>query len=955
MRRAVLAVVLALMLVAAAGPASPASAAEPAISSVHVPGLERSVRVRTDGSGIPHIFAVTDRSAMFMLGYLHARDRFFQMDLLRRQFDGTLAELVGEGALASDVQLRTLGLRRAAEASLPTLSETTQAWLSAYADGVNAYLAQNPLPPEYGALELTSARPWTPVDSVTIGKGLAFGLSFDLSDIDFTQALLTFQGVGTMVGFDGTALFSEDTYRSAPFDPTTSLPIADAEPSTTASAAPAYLRQAAKLARAYRNRAEKVPALARALRPERDRQGSNWWVVSGDKTVSGSPILANDPHLALDNPSIFYEAGIRIDPRAGRPAMNAFGVTFPGVPGIVLGCNPWICWGATVNPMDVTDVYLEELAIDPGSGLPVGTRFEDTVEPLQIIPQTFRVNQIGDDQADDLVVAPVGPTEGGVTLVVPRRNHGPIVQVDLSDPANPTALSIQYTGWGATRELDAFQMFNRSRNLNEFRDAVQYFDVGSQNFGYADVAGNIAYFTSAEMPLREDLQLQNAPDGGVPPWIIRDGTHQLHHEWLADDAPGPTQSLPYQILPADEMPHTVNPVQGFVLSANNDPVGTTVDNNPLNQLRPGGGLYYLNVGYASGFRAGRIRRLIEGALADDGKLTRDQIAAFQSNNQLLDAEVLVPYIVQAFDRAGEAGALPALAALRDDPDVDEAVTRLAAWDFSTPTGIAEGYDPGDDPEALQPPGATEIADSVAATIYSVWRGQAVQRVIDDTLARVGLDGLEPGSSIAMADLRHLLDTFDQTQGMGASGLSFFVHPGAQDPADARDLILLESLRSALDLLASDDFAPAFDHSTNQDDYRWGKLHRIVFDHPLGGPFSLPPSGGFSSVAPDLPGIAKAGGFGSVDAASHSARADGLNELMFGSGPARRFVGTMSPTGPVPMEVIPGGESGVPGSPFFGSQLGLWLTDRYHPFPYRPNDVVDASVRYEVFTPQNGGS
>ncbi len=958
MRRAAVATVLALILAAVAA-LPPTAAAEPTISTVRVPGLDRSVRVRTDADGVPHIFAVTDRDALFMLGYLHARDRFFQMDLLRRQFDGTLAELLGDGALASDIQLRTLGLRRAAEASLPTLSETTQLWLAAYADGVNAYLATNPLPPEYGALELTSARPWEPADSVTIGKGLAFGLSFDLSDIAYTEALLSFQGVGAVAGFDGTALFSEDTYRSAPFDPTTSLPTDAPAPGRRTNALPAYLQRAAALATAYKRRAEAVPMLARALQPQRDRQGSNWWVVSGDKTVSGAPILANDPHLSLSSPSVFYEAGIRIDPRAGRAAMNAFGVTFPGVPGVVLGCNPWICWGATTNPMDVTDVYLEELALDPQSGLPVGTRFEDTVEPLQVIPQTFRVNQIGDQQPDDLVVAPVGPMDGGVTLVVPRRNHGPIVQVSTTSSTTGTlhgaGLSVQYTGWGATRELDAFQMWNRARNLDDFRDGLQYFDVGSQNWAYADVAGNIAYFTSAEMPLREDLQLLQAPAGGVPPWLIRDGTHQLAHEWLADDDPGPGQSLPYQILPAAEMPHVVNPPAGFVLSANNDPVGTTIDNNPLNQLRPGGGLFYLNQGYAGGFRAGRIRRLIEDALSGGGKLTREQIASFQSNNQLLDAEVLVPYLVQAYSNASAADALPALAAFRSDPEVDEAVTRLALWDHSTPTGITQGFDPGDPPTALPAPSVGEIADSVAATIYSVWRGQVVQRVIDGTLARVGLDSFPPGSSVAMAALRHHLDTFPRNQGVGASGLPFFVHQGARDPADARDLILLESLRSALDLLASDTFAPAFDHSTNQDDYRWGKLHRIVFDHPLGGPFSLPSGGGFSPVGPDLPGVAKAGGFGSVDAASHSARADDLNEFMFGSGPARRFVGEMSSSGPIPMEVIPGGESGVPGSPFFGSQLGLWLTDHYHPYPYRPDDVVDASVLYEVFAPQNGGN
>ena len=953
-----------LILVLSLGVPAPAPAQGPPVPGdslsepIQVPGLARSVRLRTDAAGVPHVFALNDRDALFTLGYAHARDRFFQMDVLRRTFSGTLAELLGEGALPQDVQFRTLGLRRGAEASVPALTVVTRVWLRAYAAGVNAYLRDNPLPPEYGALGLTKASipPWTPVDSAVIGKGLAFGLSFDLSDIELTVALLTFQAVGQLAGFDGIALFSEDLYRSAPFDPTTSLPVSETAPAT-ASFAPRAAHhldgRALGLLRSYRDRIASVPALAETLRPARERRGSNWWIVSGDKTASGLPILANDPHLGLDSPSIFYEAQLRIAP-GHRPPMNAFGVTFPGVPGIVLGCNPWVCWGATTNPMDVTDVYLEELVIDPESGLPVGTRFEDTVEPLVILPQAYRVNTPFDGEVDNLVAANVGPTEGGVTLIVPRRNGGPIVAVDLSDPAAPTGLSVQYTGWGATRELDTFRIWNRAADLDDFRLGLLFFDVGSQNFAYADIAGNIAYFTSAEMPLREDLQLLMAPDGGIPPWLVRDGTHALRHEWLPAGTlrsrPHPGQALPYEILPPEEMPRTVNPAAGFVLNANNDPVGTTLDNNPLDQLRPGGGLFYLSPGYASGFRAGRIRQLLVDGL-DAGPLTFDQIASFQANNQLLDAEVLVPFILQAFANADGPGASPALAALAADPEVVEAVGRLGLWDFSTPTGIEAGYDPGDDPTDLPEPTPAEVDASVAATIYAAWRGQVVQRVIDGTLESVGLAGFAPGSSLAMAALRHHLDTFEESQGVGASGLPFFAHPAAASPAEARDLALLESLRSALDLLASDTFAPAFGGSSDQDDYRWGLLHRIVFDNPLGGPFGIPPGGGFDPVAPGLPGIARSGGFGAVDASSHSARADGVNEFMFGSGPARRFVGSMSPLGPLPpLEVIPGGQSALPGHPFFGSQLPLWLTNRYHVFPYRPADVVAASVLFEVLFP-----
>ncbi|HKV06893.1 MAG TPA: penicillin acylase family protein, partial [Thermoanaerobaculia bacterium] len=690
---------------------SPSHAAPPpsgAFDELAVDGLLRPVRIRRDGHDIPHIFAANDRDALFALGYSHARDRFFQMDLLRRTFSGTLGELVGTAALEQDVQLRTLGLRRAAVASLPVLSSSTRVWLTAYARGVNSYIQNpaNPLPPEYGALELSRAsiRPWEPADSIVIAKGLAFNLSFDLGDIDLTTALLAFQTVGSVAGFNGEALFFQDLYRSAPFDPTVSIP--GFLPGTGAASAgkASYLSpRTVGLARSFREKAEKVPLLREAFERRESPQGSNWWVASGDVTATGRPLLANDPHLGLSTPSIFYEAQLRVS-GGERQALNAFGVTFPGIPGIVLGCNPKICWGATTNPMDVTDVYQERLVLNSSTGLPEFTVFDGNKERIVVIPQTFFVNQPEDGTADNLVNAGVGPLEGGVTLIVPRRNNGPIVAVDVSDPANPLALSVQYTGWGPTRELDAFRIWNRAGNLTDFRDGLKYFDVGSQNWAYADVAGNIAYFTSAEMPLREDLQRLRRPDG-APPFFIRDGTHTLKNEWLPAPARpsnrDPGQALPYEILPFREMPQVVNPERGWIANANNDPVGTSVDNNPLNQVRRGGkGIYYLGPGYDGGFRIGRIERLLEAELERDGSFSKEDFERFQANNQMLDAEVLTPYLLAAFDRASAPGAPGLLAGLAANPRVSEAIGRLRTWDYSTPTGIREGYDPGDDPTNL---------------------------------------------------------------------------------------------------------------------------------------------------------------------------------------------------------------------------------------------------------------
>lgn len=959
------ALALAVVSLAAAAPA----AGQP----VHVPALGADALVVTDSLGVPHACAADERDAMVLLGWLHARDRMFQMDVLRRTFSGTLAELVGEPGLPSDVQLRTLGLRRAAEeswAGYQALAGSTGSnaaeLLTAYAAGVNDWIAGNPPPPEYGALELTSIAPWNEVDSLVMAKGLAFGLSFDLGDIDRTLALLAYSAAGGALGFDGEALFSEDVFRSAPFDDRVSIPGAL---SAAAPAAADGVRRldprALELARTWRAEAAAVPHLARALDRKAAGGGSNWWMVSGERTASGFPVLANDPHLGLDTPATFYEAhlitsavpgcglpagGLRLTPGAARAnweapvpggapgaagGLNVNGVTFAGVPGVVQGCNPRVCWGSTTNPMDVTDVYQEQLIFDPGTGLPAATLFEGEQEPVVLIPQTFRFNVTGDGVPDSSAVAPIGPLDGGLTIVVPRRNHGPVVDVDASiQPA--IALSVQYTGWRDTYELEAFLRWMRSEDLDDFVAGLQYFDVGSQNWAYADVDGHVAYFTSAEMPLREDLQTLSAPDGGVPPYIIRDGTGALAHEWLPA-TPGGTHAIPYQVLPFEEMPQSVDPAAGWIANANNDPIGTTLDNNPLNQLRPGGGLYYLSPGYSS-LRMGRIARELEELLAGGHQATDEELAALQANNELLDAELMLPFLSGAFDRAADPGAPPELVALGTDPEIVEAIARLRGWDFSTPTGIEEGWDPGDDPNDLPAPSAGEIANSVAATIWSVWRGEAIRNVVDATLQRIGLGDFLPGSSEAYVALAHLLRTFDQNQGIGASGVDFFPAPAGVTREQARDLALLGALRDALDRLAGPAFEDAFGGSADQGDYRWGRLHRITFEHPLGAPFSIPPAGGFDDLAPELPGISRSGGYEAVDASSHSARADDADEFTFSSGPARRFVGVLDPAGIDARQVIPGGQSGVLGSPHYADQLPLWLTDRYHPVAIEPAAV-----------------
>ncbi|MDX1388164.1 MAG: penicillin acylase family protein, partial [Acidobacteriota bacterium] len=618
-------------------------------------------------------------------------------------------------------------------------------------------------------------------------------------------------------------------------------------------------------------------------------------------------------------------------------------------PGLVQGCNDTICWGSAVNSQDVTDVYQEVLlALGPNPFQPTHTLHNGLPEPLTFIPQTFLFNNIGDGFNNTIFDAGVPPESGGITIIVPRRNEGPIVQVQV-DPSSPTPLigiSVQYVGWSATQELECFRRFARAETMQDFKDALQFFDFGSQNWVYADINGNIAYYTSGELPIREDLQnFPFIPAGLQWPGLIRDGTHTLPHEWMQIVNPQPNQALNREILPFSEMPQIENPPEGYILNANNDPIGTTFDNNSWNQFRDFfNGRKYIASGYATGYRMGRIQRLFDAAFSS-GPVTLGDMIAIQGNNQLLDAEVMTPFLLDAFANASAPGAPAELTAIIADPRVGEAISRIGAWDFSSPTGIIEGFDPGDNPLAPVPPSQAEIDASVAATIYSVWRGQLVQRVIDQTLASlpIPLDGLAPGSAQAMSAVRKLLDDYPVNGGFGASLINFFNVPGVSNQDLARDIILLETLADGLDLLASDEFAPAFANSTNLEDYRWGKLHRIVFDHPLGPALSIPPAGSPLNLAPDLPGLSRAGGMGAVDASSHSARADGLNEFMFGSGPNRRKIATMTPAGPQVLEVIPGGQSGAPGSPQQTDQLNLWLVNAYKPLPVSLADVLALGV------------
>jgi len=902
-----------------------------------------------------------------MMGYMQAQDRFFQMDVTRRQGSGTLAELVGAGPgevfLATDIQWRAIGIRRSAERSLSAYSPGTAALILAYSDGVNAWLDNNPLPPEYTELEITQVPRWTPLDSVTVSKFIQFQVSFDTLDLEKTGALLSYQAVGQANGFDGTKLFFEDIFRFAPFDTAVTVPSRtgaaslqsqEIQPLNLQSRVVENARRAGEMispgvreaARKFVEQYKQNPLLNRASRGV----GSNWWVVAGSKTDTRNAMLASDPHVGLGVPTFFYEIHLTVDTPSSP--MNVYGVSHCGSPGVIFGQNDRISWGGANAALDVTDFFVESLVVE--NGLPVATLYKGGVEPLVVIPEVFKSNQVQNGIANDVIVISPGarPSEVIVppsTLIVPRRNNGPLT---LGGPSD--GISLQFAGASATRELEAVFALARARNVNDFKQALQFIDVGSLNWVYADVDGNIATFTNGKIPLREDLR--EGTIDGLPPFFLRDGTGAARNEWIPRSGPG----FNYESLPFEEMPQSVNPVQGFLVNANNDPIGITLDNNLINQTR-NGGIYYISAGFNPGFRAAKITSLLKQKLDSHrghGKVSFQDMQSIQNNVQMFDAEVFTPYIIAAFNRARHIKDAAWLAALAKDPAVREAVERLSNWDFSSPTGIIAGYDAADTNGVRQWPSHNEVSNSIAATIYSVWRSQILANTIIATLERAGAENQQKDGDVQLVDLRFLLDNFSTNRGKGASGLDFFEIPGINaSPEVRRDGIILKSLKSALDLLASAEFADAFNGSTNQNDYRWGKLHRISFGHFLGlalntQQFNIPTAGNFMDLSPALQGLAVDGGFETIDNGPSDPRSASSHSYVFASGVSRRYVGELRPNGIKSAQIIPGGESGVLGNRFYADQLSLWLTNDYHRVLFTKAEIDSEQYSKVVYRPVN---
>lgn len=477
-------------------------------------GLKENVTVRRDARGIPYIEAANDADLYFAQGFVTAQDRLWQMDFLRRIPRGELSEIFGKQALEEDKRWRRYGFAKVVEDGWRQTSPELRAALENYSRGVNAYLAaldEKTLPVEFRILQY-KPREWKPTDTLVIGKILAEALSSTWRT-DLLRASL--QNLPK-------EKITDLTNNVTPFDVV--LYGKDTESRSRLRIANDELRVANDVLRiAEKQEDVRRASLERAGFYAEELAASNNWVISGKRTLDGKPLLANDPHLLASAPNIWYLTHL------AAPNVRVSGVTFPGVPGIVLGHNEFIAWGATNVGPDVQDLYREQF--DAQGRVKTPTGWETAKTRREEIK--FRQN-------------PLSPATETEIMEVTETRHGVVVteEAEQKFALKWTALDPQ------NQEFEAFFALNRSKNWEDFQTALKKYGGATQNFVYADTGGNIGWYAAGKIPIRRkgegDLPYDGASDEG---------------DWTG-------------YIPFAELPHLYNPAEGFIVTANQRIVGT---------------------------------------------------------------------------------------------------------------------------------------------------------------------------------------------------------------------------------------------------------------------------------------------------------------------------------------------------------------------------------------------
>lgn len=729
-----------------------------------VDGLTEPVIVERDRFGVPHIKATSVTDAVFANGFVHAQDRLWQMELNRRLGAGRLSELLGEEALAADQFIRRLGLRRAAQSDLEALTEKERAFIGAYCAGVNAGVASlgRRLPLEFRLLRV-KPQAWTPLDSLSWVQVMSMDLC-----ANWEQELIRGK-ILDKLGAQGASLLHLLTDEAA-----LTLP-----PGTRAGPVLESLSSLYEKARGYM--------------PNGGFPGaSNGWVVGGQRSASGQPLLANDPHLVGRAPAVWYEL------RVEAPGLDVQGAGFPGLPLVVVGHNKDLAWGITNSFADTQDLFFERF--DPER--PDFYETEDGWEQAQVLEESIRV-------------------KGGETVVerITVTRHGPVLTRE-----GDMGLALGWVNFEPSNPFQTILAMNSAQSAEQFREALRTWQAPSSNFVFADTQGNIGYLMAGDIPIRRN----GSGLVPVPGW-------SGEYEWEGR-------------IPFEELPQIMNPESGFVVTANNPVVGHDFK-------------HHITWDWMGPWRAQRIEDLI---LAEEHH-TADSFLKIQ-----LDMHShMGPRFARTCERLEPVTAIQT-----------RALELLLEWD-------GEGG-----------------SESQAMCLYQVMMLSSMRLILEpllgETLCAEFLgESQNPVAVMAGHTGRYttwLIQLLEQPERFKA-----LEHP------QGLDVILAQALEQSVAFLEQR-------LGSHPDAWRWGKLHRLQFKHPMG----------INRILGSLFNGPLVGVGGDTDTVFQTAV---VPHEPYGAEawcPSfRQVVDLADPNGA--RSILPTGQSGHPMSPNYMDQFSMWLT------------------------------
>ena len=884
------------------------------ITSVTIPSLSAAVTVTYDDRDIPNISCQKKLDCFAVQGYLHAHDRLFEMDILRRTAEGKLSEIIGDSELGMDLQFRTLfmtpfsvptgtstpgqplgdALVQALTADPDPDSQEALAVITAYTNGVNAYISamkandpSAPFPAEYGMLlyplSPSVVAAWLPRDTLAIARLQQFELSETLSDeIDNGLFLATYAlGENPNVPVDLNKVNA--WIRCQQPLPAFTYPAASVASRPPVSSKAAALKAPAIPAlsgatQGLRELSARLKALKKVFSTNGERAGSNNWVVKGTSAASGASMVANDPHLSLNYPPLFHLSSLTGD------GLQVVGGTFPGIPGALIGRSAHLGWGVTVVGYDVTDVYLETFADASHFMFTPGPSGKAAIIP---VPQTI-----------SYITATGMKTQNGVVLL--SQFHGPIVGGSATQPVSMrwTGLEVNRCGPTSNQTCNPFKAFFGLLTAASVADAfvsLAAYDTGAQNFVLADDSGNIGFDPHAFVPQRpwtanaSLLAWAPLPGTGVAEWGGADGSL-----WVPDAL----------------LPHSQNPDAGFLATANAAPTDAYCTQDitipaPFS-LGLGTGsaptVPYLSFDWddPTAFRASRIDTRLAGYTANGGKVSESDMESIQTDHVATIAASFLPL-------------MPAPTSTTDS--YGKAMALMSAWTtdgLNCPTGLQ-----GTDPVASPPdPDAMNAQDSSACLLFHAFLNRLLVTVFTEPLAAAGL-GIDGGKAIKAI-------LFMLTPGLPSSVQSFCAPMTCQAQAQAAMTASYNQLTQELGA---------------QSNWIWGRLHSM-------SPQSLvfPLVAGLFNPGP----YARPGGAFTVDVGNPGLRSDNVLSFQYGSGSNVRWIAVLD--GSTTKDQLPGPEIDGPLYPGSPGLLGQYVVNEYFDFPYGAAAISAATVRTQTFSP-----